>query len=81
MVKRGPTHDLMPSTRDHISGVYTTGNFPCDILKGILWERPGIVAEMFTFRTVHNGPACHDSTIARGKSAGGRKKGGGNAHS
>ena len=76
MVFRGQTLNLTPSTSYHISGTYTTSCFPCDILKGILWERPGIVAEIFTFHTVHNGPACHDQT-----KGGGKKKGGGGAGS
>ena len=64
------TLNLMPSASDHISWTYTTSFLPNDLLRGSLWDRPGIVAEMFTFLAVHNGPSCHDITHGGGKKKG-----------
>ncbi len=49
---------------------YTTSKKPNDILTLSLWETPGIVAEMFNFRAVHNGPSCKDVTHGGAKKKG-----------
>ena len=64
------TLNLMPSASYHISGTSTTSFLLNDLLRGSVWDRPGIVAQMFTFRAVHNGPSCHDMTRGGAKKKG-----------